>query len=177
MPQVLYRLEQGIRRHRGWSIVLGLVLAVVGLAASLVLWRTYHYSAAQRALERRDLESAQRHLGACLRAWPRSAAIHLQAARVARRRDALEEARQHLTACQDLEGISSASGLEWMLLRAQEGDLDSVEGQLQSLVEQHHPDRVLILEALAKGYQTALRTPDVINALDALLELQPDHFQ
>src|SRR5262249_40110341 len=45
------------------------------------------------------------------------------------------------------------------------------------LVSQHHPDRVLILETLARGYQAALRLPDFLHTVDQLLELKPDHFQ
>jgi tetratricopeptide (TPR) repeat protein len=149
----------------------------MGLVAALVLWRTYHYQAAQSALKEGDLESAQHHLEACLRAWPWSASVQFQAARTARRRDALPEARHHLTACQKLEGTTPANALEGKLLRTQEGELDHFEKDLQALVSQRHPDRVLILEALARGYQTALRLPDFLHCVDLLLELQPDHFQ
>jgi tetratricopeptide (TPR) repeat protein len=153
------------------------MLVVAGLAAVLVLWPTYHYRVAQRALERGDLDSAQHHLEACLRVWPWSASVQLLAARTARRRDALLEARRHLTACQKLGGVTPTSSLEWKLLRIQEGELDRFENDLQSLVHQHHPDQVLILEALARGYQTALRLSDFLHTVDLLLDLQPDHFQ
>jgi tetratricopeptide (TPR) repeat protein len=177
MPHVLQRLASAVRQHPGRAVASAALLVAVGLAAVVVLWPVYHYQAAQRALQRRDLESAQRHLEACLRAWPWSASIHFQAARTARRRDALAEARRHLTTCQRLQGATPASALEWMLLRTQEGELDHFENDLQSLVQQHHPDQVLILEALARGYQTALRLPEFLHTVDLLLELQPDHFQ
>jgi tetratricopeptide (TPR) repeat protein len=177
MTQVLPRLGQAVWRHRRWIVAAAALLVAVGLAAVLVLWPAYHYQAAQRALQRRDLESAQHHLEACSRAWPWSAAVHFQAARTARRRDALAEARRHLTTCQKLQGATPSSALEWMLLRTQEGELDRFENDLQSLVQQHHPDRVLILEALARGYQTALRLSEFLHTVDLLLELQPDHFQ
>jgi tetratricopeptide (TPR) repeat protein len=177
MPHVLSRLTNAVRRHRRWAVASVGLLVVIGLAAGLVLWPAYHYHAGQQALERRDLEAAQHHLEECLRVWPRSASIHFLAARTARRRDALAEARRHLTACQQLEGVTPTRSLEWKLLRTQEGELERFENELQSLVEQHHPDRVLILEALARGYQTALRLPDFLNAVDLLLALQPDHFQ
>src|SRR5262245_9135043 len=177
MPHVLSRLPNAVRRHPHWAVVSAALLVGVGLAAGLVLWPAYHYQAAQRALARRDLETAQHHLEECLRVWPRSAAIHFLAARTARRRDALAEARRHLTACQQLEGANPSRALEWKLLRTQEGELDRFAGELQALVEQHHPDQVLILEALARGYQSALRLPDFLATVDRLIALQPDHFQ
>jgi tetratricopeptide (TPR) repeat protein len=177
MPHVLSRLANAVRRHHRWAVASAALLAGIGLAAGLVLWPAYHYHAAQQALERRDLEAAQHHLEACLRVWPRSASIHFLAARTARRRDALAEARRHLTTCQQLEGVTPTRSLEWKLLRTQEGELDRFESDLQALVEQHHPDQVLILEALARGYQTALRLPEFLTTVDLLLALQPDHFQ
>src|SRR4249920_446036 len=109
MPHLLPRLAHAVRQHRGRAVASAAALVLVGLASGLILWPAYHYHAAQRALQRHDLESAQHHLEACLRAWPRSASVHFQTARTARRRDALEEARQHLRTCEKLEGETPAS--------------------------------------------------------------------
>jgi tetratricopeptide (TPR) repeat protein len=177
MARVLERLKLGARNHPGRILLWAGALVLLVLLAGFVVWPSYHFHAAQRSLEQGDLESAQRHLDAGLLAWPRSAPAHFQAARVARRRDALDLAWQHLASAQQIEGVTPAIALESLLLRSQEGDVGSVESQLHRLVAERHPDRVLILEALAKGYRAALRLPDFVNTIDLLLEAQPDNFQ
>src|SRR5919197_1265359 len=64
---------------------------------------------------------------------------------------------------------------ERALLGAQQGDFAGEEDRLRSAVDRNHPDAVVILEALAKGYDAAYRWPDAVAALGKLLELDPDH--
>jgi tetratricopeptide (TPR) repeat protein len=162
------------------NLVLLTLVALLGLAALLSAWLVpprYHWHAAQQALQQGKLDVAQQHLDVCLQAWPRDASLHLLAARTARRRDALDEAEKHLTECQRIQGVTPASSLEWMLLRAQQGDLDSVAAPLAQLLKDNHPDSVGILEALAKGYRASYRITEMLDIVDALLAKQPDHAQ
>src|SRR5207249_2930700 len=109
------------RRHPRLAVpALVLALAAVG-ALAVLLWARYHLHAAQRALERYDLDEAQHHLDRYLKVHPGSAAAHLLAAQTARRRDAYPEAEQHLTVCTKLGGMTEASALERLLLSAQQG--------------------------------------------------------
>src|SRR5262249_10885664 len=160
--------------------VLFTLVALFGLATLLGAWLVpprYHWHAAQQALQQGKLDVAQHHLDVCLQAWPRDASLQLLAARMARRRDALDEAEKHLTECQRLQGVTPASSLEWMLLRAQQGDLDSVAAPLAQFLKDNHPDSVGILEALAKGYRASYRITEMLDIVDALLAKQPDHAQ
>ncbi len=61
------------------------------------------------------------------------------------------------------------------MLRAQQGDLPEVELPLQGLIRDGHPDSVLLIEALARGYMAIFRYPAALAALDDLLKHDPEH--
>jgi predicted Zn-dependent protease len=160
--------------------------AVAGLAAVVLLgWGAYslagyvlaeyHSRAARKALDRLDLDEAQRHLDLAVRARPRNAAIRLLAARTARRRGMPELAEQHLAVYEKLQGVNSESALEQALLAAQEGELSEVEGPLAELLKKNGPETPLILEALAQGYLSTTHLEEAMKCVQALLQRQPDH--
>jgi hypothetical protein len=62
-----------------------------------------------------------------------------------------------------------------MLLRARGGDLDGTEGPLAALVAQNHPEGVVILESMSRGYLACGRPVQALAAADALLKREPDH--
>jgi tetratricopeptide (TPR) repeat protein len=147
---------------------------VVSAVRHLQAWS--HARAAQAALERRDLTAARAHLAQCLEVWPKSASTHFQAARTARRLDLYDEAEMHLAQCQQLGGDVEAIKLEHYLARVQRGDW-SVQPDLAAALEQGHPDSVLILEALAKGYMEDLsyaRAQVALCYLEQWLEREPN---
>jgi tetratricopeptide (TPR) repeat protein len=165
------------RRHP-WLAVLALVPVLVGTGvAGAFLWAQYHLRAAEAALERSDLDEAQHHLDRCLQVRFRSAAVHLLAARTARRREDYPRAEQHLAACLDLEGMTEATALERLLLTAQQGDLNDVEGLLRPRTGANDPQAVLVLEALALAYVGRCLQVDALVSLNLLLQRQPDQPQ
>jgi tetratricopeptide (TPR) repeat protein len=155
-----------------------LVIAVVGAgAAGVSFLARYHLDAARRALDQDALDEAQRHLDLCLKVPFRDASVYLLAARTARRRDDYEQAEKHLTACERIAGMTKEVARERLLLTAQQGELEGVEGLLQSYVGADDPEAVLVLEALAKGYANRFWHADALECLNRLLERRPRHPQ
>jgi tetratricopeptide (TPR) repeat protein len=166
-----------LRRHPRLVLLL-LALGVVGAGiAAVFVWRQSHLSAAEQALQRYAFDEAGHHLDLCLQVpWDRAAA-HLLAAQAARRRDAYDEAERHLAACVGPGGMTDAVARERLLLTAQQGDLDGVEGLLQARAGADDPESVLVLEALAKGYANRFWLAHALTYLNLLLERQPRHPQ
>jgi tetratricopeptide (TPR) repeat protein len=136
----------------------GLLLALLALAwlgRTLYLDRqfTQHLEGARAAEETFDLEGAWKHLDACVGLRPKDADVRLRRARVARRLDDLDAAEKELEAYEDLRGGATSEGvLEHALLLAQQGELPLVEPLLNRRLAEGHPQSLLILEALAKGF-------------------------
>jgi predicted Zn-dependent protease len=167
------------RRH--WRLVLVLALGAVLLAISApVLWAGYHWHAGQAALGRYHSGEARAHLDNCLWLWPwsRSVRAHVLAARAARREGDFDEALRHLHTCRDtLHDTSPESLLEWTMLRAEMGDLDTATEPLKAAVRRDPQQAPLVLEALAKGYMTMSRILDALRTVDNWLALEPDSVQ
>jgi tetratricopeptide (TPR) repeat protein len=151
------------------------LLALGAAGGAAFLWAQYHLRAAERALARHALDEAQGHLDLCLRVRFRSASVYLLAARTARRRDAYDEAERHLEACERLGGEAERARLERVLLTAQEGDLDDMEGLLSARAAADGPEAALVLEALAKGYANRFWHAEALACADRLLGRQPDN--
>jgi tetratricopeptide (TPR) repeat protein len=168
----------GLLRRRPGLLVLALLLVLLATGAvGVFFWSQYHLDSARQALDRHALDEAQHHLDLCLRVRFRSAAVHLLAAQTARRRDDLDRAEQHLAACLELDERTEAAGLERLLLTAQQGDLNDVEGLLRERTGADDPQAVLVLEALAWAYVHRCLQLDALVALNLLLKRQPQHPQ
>jgi tetratricopeptide (TPR) repeat protein len=166
-------------QRRRLLIVLGIaMLLLAGL--SPFLWASYHWYAGRAALKRFHHADALEHLDACLRFWPwsRSSGVHLLAARAARRQGDFEEAQEHIRECQDRLGDTSPETmLEWSLLHAAAGHLDTVEGYLQDRARKNPKEVPLILEALAEGYSRMARMAEAIHCVNEWLAREPDNVQ
>jgi tetratricopeptide (TPR) repeat protein len=150
------------------------LLAIAGWISLAFGVPRYHLREARRALTQFHPEQARVHLDSCLRTWPQSSEIHLLAARAARLADDTDGAEMHLQECERLDW-SPAVTLERALLRAQNGDLDQVEGYLHYQVKEEHPDTVFILEALARGYVRLYRISQAQFCLKLWLEMEPNN--
>jgi len=153
-----------------------LLLAAIGLGGWLAgsqLWAQYHYRQAHRALERRDLAEALRHLKDCLKVWPASSETQLLTARTARRAGQYDEAEEHLRLCKLADGVPEAIELERALLATQRGDL-KYETYLQYCVSNDHPDTEIILEALVFAYMKTYRLGLAMQCLNFWLERHPE---
>jgi tetratricopeptide (TPR) repeat protein len=155
------------------SVLTALALSVAGA----LIWAQYHFRAAEQALRRQSLEEAERHLEQCLKVPFRGAEVHLLAAQVARRLDAYQEASRHLAICARQRGMTEAVALERVLLTAQQGDFDNLEGLLKAHAGPQDAEAELVLEAAAKGYWNRFSPADALKCLNALLERQPRHVQ
>jgi tetratricopeptide (TPR) repeat protein len=100
----------------------------------------------------------------------------LFAARAARRNDFCSQAESQLSACWRLPGLRPPIELEQALLGVQQGDLAG-EDAWRARVTPQSPDRLLILEALAKGSLATFRWNEARAYADAILQGQPDHAQ
>jgi tetratricopeptide (TPR) repeat protein len=136
-----------------------------------------HRRQAEQALEKGELDQARAHLELCLEVWPDSGEIHYLAARTARRQGAYDDANRHLSACRRLGWPAEAIRLERALLEAEQGDPTLVESYLLSCVHKDHPDAVLILEALTRGYLKNFQLMRALECLDLWLHRQPNAVQ
>jgi Tfp pilus assembly protein PilF len=154
-----------------------LACAAAGLGG-LNLWAWYSYRAAEQALGDERPDEARRHVGRCLWVWRWRPGAHLLAARVARAQEDYGEAESHLDECQQLQGeASEAVQLEWLLLRAQGGEVDEVAAGLWYAVEQGHPERAMILSVLARAYMRNANFDAALRCLDRWLQEQSDSAQ
>jgi tetratricopeptide (TPR) repeat protein len=162
-------------RHPGRTLLALALLGLIGLGAyfGVRYFRAeYHYRAAQSALERHDYSRAMDHLREYLAVWPDNPDARLLLARTARRAEDFAEAERQLERYEQGQGIPEAADLERQLQQAQRGDLKREE-LLQYYVRHDHPDRLLILEALAQGYIRTHRLPRAYECLKQWLECRP----
>lgn len=136
-------------RRRKTIGILALALVVV-VGGSLVWWDYHERHEAALAFKELRLSDAQMHINRSLRLWPWSASKHLLAARIARMSDNYPDAEAHLNRYEELaRGATDESHLEWMLLRAQNGDIEELETGLHQAVLNNHPQSEAILQVLA----------------------------
>jgi tetratricopeptide (TPR) repeat protein len=155
-----------------------LLVALSGLAwGGMTAFAWWNYQAAQRALDRDDLDTAQERISRTLALWPHHAKAHFLAARIGRLRHAFQEAEFHLNACQTREGATEPLQLEWLLLRFQAGEISEIEAGLWNCLKEKHPESPWILEALARTYIRELRFHLANRCLADWLALQPDHVR
>lgn len=172
MLRSLGRFALSGRRSRVAVLVLCALCAAAGGAVAFVR--------AQRAAARTDLDEnrpadARRRLERALRVWPWSAEGHRLAGRAARAEGDLPAAEAHLTRALRLAGGATESiQLEFLLLRAQLGELDTVAPILSDTAEQGHDDAPLILETLARAYMVQLRYRPAYVCLNRWIELRPN---
>jgi tetratricopeptide (TPR) repeat protein len=171
------RIGRAVRAHRWRTILLfGLLLvaaAVGGYAYARAQWR-----GAQAAVQERRFDDAKRRLDFCLRVWPDSPEVHLLAARHARLTGEYEAAETHLNRCLKLQGgATEATQLEFLLMRAQTGEIDEVDPVLQSYVNRGHAETPLILETMSRAYMHHLRYGPAFGILTRWIELYPDAAQ
>jgi predicted Zn-dependent protease len=153
------------------------LLGVLTYQAGWYWYAEHHRRAAERAAARDELDEAQEHLAACLRARPRSAPLHFQLARAARRAGRFDVAAEHLEACERLGGVTRETALEWAMLRAERGDLAGTEELLRGQADGGSPEAPYALEALAQGYIHTYRLGNARHCLDRLLEREPGHVR
>jgi tetratricopeptide (TPR) repeat protein len=167
-----------VRRSRTAQIVLGLVtLVVIGFCVLRVgqrFWAGAQVQAARAALDLGQVNKARTHLRASLQIRPDDPEVHLLLARVARRSGDATEADERLREAKRRGGVPEEIQLERLLQDVQRGNMGAMEKQLLAYTEKGHPDTLDILDALAHGYLVTFRLTQARDALDRLLERQPN---
>jgi len=160
-------------------ILLVAVPVLLAIVAGSYWWWFADWWAAQRALRLDLMPEAARRIDAYLRLHPADARAHLLASRIDRLMERYDDAEKHLEQYKEIEGASAASQLEWLLLRAHQGDLYRVETGLLYTLKTHPEDEQerLILESLARCYSKELRYRAALNCLDQLLGKDPDNVR
>jgi tetratricopeptide (TPR) repeat protein len=161
-------------RRRPVAALAGAVGVFLAVAAAVNLWALYHFRGAEQALREDRLDDAQRHVHLCLRVWNRTVATHLLAARIERALDHYAAIEDHLHEATRLQGgPSAATQLEWLLTRAQYGEVETVGPGLEGCVQQGHPESARMLEALARGLMRQIRLREAHVCLDRWIDLEP----
>jgi predicted Zn-dependent protease len=167
-----------ILRRRPYTSLFVVPLLLAGTALGLYLWSGARLRAADRACREFRRDEAERHLRAAapFRKWW-DPDVPFLAARLARMGARYPEAAEHLKACQKMEGSSARVQLEWVLLRALQGDIDEVEPGLWNCVQNGDPDSAFILEVMAGMNMRALQFPRAAATLDRWVEVDPNNAQ
>ncbi len=169
------------RRGVGKASVVCILLAVVGvgvLPLCVSLRFASHLRAARQALEGHDLVAARTHLWLCRDLRPGAAEVQLLLARASRLGGFWADAEFRLNLCQQLGGASEAVALERTLLRVQQGRWSlALEEQLQSYIDQNHPELSAILDTLSEAYVKIYRLDSARYCLDLWLERQPNNLR
>src|SRR5262245_56399250 len=142
-------------RRPGLALLAAMILGLGGYLlwqGSRVAWFQWNRAEAEKALAEYDFPEAKGRLAECVRLRPFDPAVRLLAAQAARRDGDLEAAKEQLDRCDQLtRGPTADAKLERKLLKAQQGQVDSVVAEMLSLLDVHHPASEQILEALAMG--------------------------
>jgi predicted Zn-dependent protease len=169
------------RRGLVKAVVACVLLAVVGvglLPPYFSLRFSSHLRDARQDLERHDLVAARSHLRICRDMRPGDPEVHLLQARASRRGGFLADAEYRLNLCKELGGSDEAITLERSLLRVQQGRWSlPLEQQLQTYIDQNHPDLPAILDTLSQGYTEIYRLDSARYCLDLWLERQPNNVR
>jgi len=164
--------------HGGWrfrTVSIVVLLGFVGLCGwvGIHLWADYQFRAARAALDKSLFVDARAHVHQCLKAWPNDVDVHFLAARIERRLNEFKAAEKHLQTYKRIRGVTDEYQTEWILLRAQGGEWNQLEGSLWNCVERNHPQSLEILETLAAGLMREARFSAAYACLNEWLKRDP----
>jgi tetratricopeptide (TPR) repeat protein len=161
-----------VRRHRRLLAAAVLLLLLAGILGGY-LWTGRQFRLAEQALHDDHLQEAHDRIGWCLSVWPWSARTQFLAARIERHRGNYPQAERHLNEFARLGGDGDAAQVEWVLQRAQTGDLDEVQVALWNCIRQDHPATTEILATLARTYMEVSRISPALDCLNRWIERDP----
>lgn len=156
-------------------VVLAVLLVLAGLGLGGYAYVRHHRKAGEAALGADKPADARAHFDKALRVWPWSAETHRLAARAARMAGDFPAAEAHLNRAIRLHGEATEGiQIEYLLMRAQTGDLDRVAQPLFDLAEAGHPDAKVIFDTLSQAYLYGLRFKLAYACISRWIELHPD---
>jgi tetratricopeptide (TPR) repeat protein len=176
-PTATPRRFAWLRRPRSLIVLTVVAIAILTGGPHLRAWNDLRLG--RSALEEYRTEAALFHLDRCVRVWPRHLEARIHTARAARRMGDHVAAQNHLDEARRLVGDdwSEAVAFEWALLRAEMGDLATVEEPLRVRMEKLPFLAPLVYEALAEGNRRMCRMRDALLCLDHWLAVDPDNAQ
>ncbi len=160
------------------ALCVAIGLVAIGLLAPQA-WAWSRLRAAREALAHHDPAAARTELSECARVWSDRATVRLLACRAAWQDGDPEAAAAELRAAQTaLSGATEETAFEWALVQASAGNVQEVEGYLQTQSERS-PEvaRPVVSEALALGYLRLYRTLDAMAVLNHWLKSDPDNVR
>lgn len=163
-------------RRRPRLTVLLVVLAAAAAAFGVWRYALHQWRAAQDAIKNERPQEARDRLAVCLRVWPRSVEVNVLAARAAWLAGDLAAAEEVLTRCLELadgETERERVRLEFLLLRVQAGEADSLAPILFDLVDKGHPESPVILETIARSFILRLRYKPASACLTRWIGVEP----
>jgi Tfp pilus assembly protein PilF len=173
--RLVHRLWGAIRQRPRTSIAGGVLLLAAVIGAGVFAWTDYQFRAAERSLLDEQYDEALRHVRLGLRVRSGSVEGHLLAARIERKGSNYAEAERELQECVRLQkGATATTQMEWLLLRAQRGEVDDVGAGLWYCVDHDDPEAGSILEAMARSYMHQYRLGPALVCLDRWLEREAD---
>lgn len=168
------RLVRAARR-RPWRTAGVVLVLVVGVLAAGYGYVVREWRQAQADIRDRRPADARGRLKTCLRVWPNDPDVHRLAARAARLTGDFAAAEDHLNTCLKLEhGASEDTQLEFLLMRAQTGEMEEVAGHLFAFVDRRHADARLVLETITVFYMHNHRYGPASAALKRWADEFPD---
>lgn len=163
------------RRRPVISLAILVLITASATVAAAHIWGLYQFDQARRAMDDDRLPDARKAISYCLTVWPWSVPTHLLAARIDRLGGEYIEAANELAECRRLQnGATEDVQLEMLLLRAQAGDVDQVEGGLLYAVNHDKANEREILEALARGHMSLMHLLPALSLVDRCLKDYPD---
>src|SRR5262249_16080637 len=136
-------------------LALSLMLLAGGWYARVHYWLPKKsLEEAKLALTHREFERARLELQNRLLALPTHPRVSFHLARPVRRARDRDQDVRNLLHCEHLQDDRSDprlgdTELEWMLIRAQRGNLTEAEHFLRRRIQEEHPDQLMILETLS----------------------------
>jgi tetratricopeptide (TPR) repeat protein len=161
-------------RRRPWTAALLTLLVIAIVVGSAYAYVRHQWRAAQDDVRELRLDQARDRLKICLALWPRRVEVHLLAARTARLSGDFETAEAHLNKCLKLVGPTEDVQLEYLLIRAQTGEIEEVAPILESFVENGHRDGAHILETMSRAYMQNLEYGPAYRCLSRWIVLTPE---
>jgi len=156
-------------------MLLVLVVLLVGGAGGFYGYAVREWRGAVAAIRDGRPADARKKLPLCLSVWPKDPDVHRLAARAARMSRDYPVAEEHLNICLKLEhGASEDTQLEFLLMRAQTGEVEEVAPLLFAYIERQHPDAPMILETISLVYMYHLRYGPAHFALNRWIDEFPD---
>jgi tetratricopeptide (TPR) repeat protein len=162
-------------RFRLPSLFIGLLI-LAGIGVGFCFYAAHQLQVARIAIQQDRLDDAEKSLRIYLFVWPRDVPGLVLAARTARMKGDFDTAEAYLKRCLKLQKeIPEAVQIEFLLMRVQHGEEDTVVGELLQCVDNKSPESALILESLSRAYMRNLRFREAFVTTSRWIELEPEN--